>query len=206
MDAVAVVISGLALLASSWAIIVARGARRDARALGHLDLEPHVEIDARPHQLGGNPPHYVVRNAGPVEAVQLTVDLISMRYDAERNRIRFYSAGSEESRHVGTLAPHKEVTFQFESHFLDVNARLAAPVEHNVLAIRATYRRDADRRRFVARTFYFVNPDGQWVSERDSSLPELYGPIIDAAHASTPDQPRYLGADPVHRVTDDESG
>lgn len=204
MDVVAILISALALGVSGWAFLVARGARSDARALGHLDLEPRLDIRATPNRTDRDPPYFILRNVGPVNAVQLTIDLISLRYSPKKNSIDVYVSGSEHTQYVEALAPHHEVSFPFEDHFLEVNARLESPVEHNVFAIRVTYRRDSDRRRFVARSFYFVNPDGRWVSENDSSLPELYDPIIDAAHASDSNLPRFLVSDVVYRETDDE--
>jgi hypothetical protein len=44
------------------------------------------------------------------------------------------------------------------------------------MEIRLKYRRPSDKEQYVESAFYFVNPDGRWVSER--SLPdEVYGPI-----------------------------
>ena len=64
---------------------------------------------------------------------------------------------------------------------------------HNVIEACITYRRDPDRKFFGRRAFYFLNPEGRWVSEADQSIHnEEYTVIMKAARESTPCGHRQL--------------
>ena len=65
----------------------------------------------------------------------------------------------------------RPLIFPFDKHWLNVNARLQEPLQHNIIEIRLIYHISPDlTRKFQKSAFYFINPEGRWVSENDSSL------------------------------------
>jgi hypothetical protein len=81
-----------------------------------------------------------------------------------------------------TIAPRGTKVVNFQKGWLERNARLEAPPHHNILEIRLQYRRAQDLEAYDVSAFYFINPDGRWVSEDDSSLRDaIYHALKEAA-------------------------
>jgi hypothetical protein len=115
--------------------------------------------------------------------------MFSHRYYAEGDKVAATVGDSENETFIDNLGPQKVATFRFHEGWLNTNARLATPVQHNVLEIRLSYRRSQDLQEYDVSAFYFVNPDVRWVSESDNSLREpLYGALraAIAKHRSHP--------------------
>ena len=81
------------------------------------------------------------------------------------------------------LPPDTAVTFLSDS-----TCFLCPPLEedaHCVVELRWSYRREQDGTVYDTREFFFLNPEGRWVSRFDGSLPDsIYGPVKDAVLSS----------------------
>jgi len=140
---------------------------------------------------------------GPVDAIQLEVQLFALIFSPGRQKIRTIVTGSTEEKRIEKLSTWNRVSVSLPDHWLNVQARTAKPMENNVMEIRLIYRREADLRQFVERAFYFVNPEGQWVSENDGSLSkEVYSPIIKAANQTPAVGLLWPLFDPLHPAED----
>ena len=200
----AVIFAGGALIVSGLAYKVTLEAQRDTRAITGLDRRPVLAFDAFFRKFDDHPPsHYTVSNIGSVAAIHLEILPITHRYNSSD---RDFQVSSYDGRQIIVeLRPLKSETFEFSEHFLNVNARLAEPPEHNILEIRLTYRHPSDMREFVESAFYFVNPDGFWVKENSQSLtPEVYGPIKEAALKFAKRMYFSNPSDPLHTIAPKE--
>lgn len=204
--AISAILSFTALGVSIYSAYISKQARKDARAVARLDIHPAIELWSNFQSIGGRPAHFIVKNGGPIEVDQLEVQLVSHRYIPEKGAIGVSVFGSEERYRVPKLAPWSGRVFEFPELWLDVNARIQKPPHHNVIEIRLKYRRPVDLAVYEACAFYFVSPDGRWVSENDQSLtPHVYEPIKAAAFRASEKELRYLGHDNLHRIVRSDS-
>ena len=82
---------------------------------------------------------------------------------------------------IEKIDPQKTKSYKFCEGWINTNARLHNPPQHNIMEIQITYRRPQDLEEYNESAYYFVNPDGLWVSEKSSSLDsELYESIKSA--------------------------
>jgi hypothetical protein len=110
---------------------------------------------------------------GPVEAIQIQVKMFTHRrlsYKNGQTKIGFSLYDSRNTTTITNIKPQETKSFKFEGGWLDVNARVQEPPQHNVMEIMVVYRRPQDLKEYSESAFYFVNPDGHWVPEKDSSL------------------------------------
>jgi hypothetical protein len=156
-------------------------ARKDARAISGLDLKPKISLNTLFKEINKIPPHYVISNNGPVDALQIEVQLISHRYRKDISKIKVSTTGSDERKIIPKLPPLTNIAFKFPELWLDVNARIEQPPEHNIMEIRISYRRPPDMMKYTESAFYFINKEGRWVAENDNSLDkDIYAPIKNA--------------------------
>jgi hypothetical protein len=191
----------IALFVSGVAAWFGYLARQDSIILSGLELKPEIKVKANINKNKFN--DLRIYNSGPVDAFQLEAKLIYHRYFEKTKNIRVSGTWSETTFAVQKLEPLKTATFKIPEHFLYVNAMLQEPKEHNVLELRVSYRRPADLTLFSESAFYFVNPDGLWVSESSNSLnSETYESIKTAAYSmlNRRDTPLNLGWDKLYPV------
>jgi hypothetical protein len=196
------IISIISLTVAGYSAVVATGVRRDNRAIAALDLRPQLKLRTF---LGAHkkiPRHFTIDNIGPLEAVQIEVQLLSHFYDRKKDRM-ISGWGSENLYRIGSLTPPHVVQIPFNDHFLDVNARLHKPLQDNVIEIRISYRHPTDMQLFRESAFCFVNPEGQWVAENISSVSnEAYGKLKEALFArfGNIDPGSINGPDQLHPI------
>lgn len=143
--------------------------------LSKLDLRPRFKLYTLFKSTGKIPPQWGLTNTGPVEAVQVKVQMVSHRYFPARQMIQISLTGSNETTAISEIGPQATKSYAFGKGWLNTNARVQEPAQHNIMEIMVTYRRPQDLREYSESAYYFVNPDGLWVGERDSSLKgELY--------------------------------
>ena len=192
----------IALIVSAFAAWFGYLARQDSRIISGLELKPEIKVNANINKNKFKDFRIILHNSGPVDALQLKAKLIAHRYYEKTKNIRISGTGSETIFAVQKLEPLKTVIFEVPEHFLYVNAMIQEPKEYNVLELRIDYRRPPDLKSFSESAFYFVNPDGVWVSESSSSLkPETYETIKNAAYAMlSRNSPLNLGWDKLYPV------
>ncbi len=188
-----VVLSILALGVSWQAYRNSVVARKDARAISGLDLRPTIGLNTQFTKIAGMPPHYIVSNNGPVDALQLEVQLISHRYHKNVDAIKISVTGTDQRKVVPKVPPLSSIAFRFPDLWLDENARIEQPPEHNVMEIRISYRRPPDMTQYIETAIYFINKEGYWVPENSSSLDKAtYEPIKKAMYAKLKQSDRYM--------------
>lgn len=191
----------VAIVISLYSVHIASQARDDVRAIAGLDVRPVLKLDAEFRRIKDTAPHFTVTNDGPVDALQLEIQPKSHRYSRKDRDLQISTYDTSRRRLIRKLPPLSTVSFPFSDHWLNVNARLAEPPEHNIMEIRLSYRRPSDMHQYVESAFYFVNPDGQWAKENSASLKlAIYGPIKEAALRFANRIPRIDASDKLHPI------
>lgn len=186
-------LSVIALGVACWSATTAHKASDLSRTLAKLDFRPDVRIHSRFQDIARFPPHVSLTNIGPVDAVQVTVKMYSHRYFPSLGKISFTLECSENNAFFERIEPRGREVVKFREGWLDSNARVQVPPQHNILEIRIEYRRDQDLEAFNFSAFYYVNSDGRWVSETDSSLREpIYHTLKEAANDHSSSFPQYF--------------
>lgn len=171
---------------------VAKQSLNDQRALSKIAIDPQVKLRTSLMKGGNIPPHFTIENIGLVEIEQIKIQLFSHRFMPEKGGIGISSYGSEGLYILPSLPMGKSASWKFPDYWLDVNTRVQEPLHHNIMEIRLMYLRPADLKLYETSAFYFINPDGNWVSEDSQSIrSEVYRPIKDAAHRSYEMMYRY---------------
>jgi len=165
--------------------MIAEKARNDVRAIEKLDLEPLIIFRMEFREIKDYPPHLAVTTLGPIEALQISIQLSAMSYDSIRGKIRTSSSWSEVQWSIAKLEIMQPKYFTLPRYWLEIRSNLI-PIP-DVMEACIVYRRDPDLKAYGRRAFYFFNREGRWVSERDQSIhSEEYADIIKAAHATQP--------------------
>ena len=170
-----------------YAAVIGTLAWKDTHAIGRLDLKPQLRLRTTFMQIGDIPPRFTIFNEGPIDAVQMKIDLMTHRYleaEDKTKKARLVTIwGTDTTWTIPKLPPVFAKSIEFPKGWLAINARSGEFPHHNVMEIRLTYRVEPDMRQFIDSAFYFVNPEGMWVKENNSSLtPEVYDPIKDAIY------------------------
>lgn len=168
-------VSLVALLISGLSLFLYMKNSEVTQKLAKLDFHPILSLDTLFVTIGKIPPHWELTNIGPVEAVQVKVQLISHRYYPTTEMIQISLTGPGGTTSISTIAPQETKSYTFPKGWLDTNARLQNPPQCNIIEILLTYRRPQDLREYSESAYYFVDPNGFWVPETSSSLKgELY--------------------------------
>jgi hypothetical protein len=166
------------IVISVFALKTAMEAKDDARKIYLLDIWPELQIQTSLNPIKNHASGFTVKNRGPVKAVQLKIALIAYRYQNGSGReSSSFVIGSDQQYELKELASNERKVFTI-SDSVASNARFQKPEHFNVLEIRLSYRRESDMNKQTKSAYYFINPEGKWVSENDSSLtPKIYDPI-----------------------------
>ena len=165
----AILISCVALIISVLALWISYCSYRDSRAVAKLDIWPEIELDGSLVPKRKMPRYVAVSNRGPGDALELSVQLLSHFYDRPKDRtMSIY--GSQEEFHYKVLKAQDSARITLSDHWFDVNAQLQKPKDHNVIEIRIEYRRPADMKKRKMSAYFFLSPDGIWVSENSNSI------------------------------------
>lgn len=183
-----ILISIFAFGGAIWANYIANNANKIASKnydltlkLSKLDLRPIIRLDTLFKSIGKTPPHLSLTNIGPIEAQQIKIKMLSHRYFLKKNEILISGSNSMNDIFIEKIEPQKIKSYKFREGWINTNARLQNPPQHNIMEIQITYRRPQDLEEYSESAYYFVNPEGFWVGEKSSSLDsELYESIKSA--------------------------
>ena len=182
----ALIVSFIALNKADDANRIANKAIEDTRSIEKLDLEPEISLDMEFRRIKDRQPHLLISNYGPIDAIQLTIQFHFLRYDSVSENIRLYMSATGRPWTLAKLEAMESKFFTLPPELLETS-RLPEPANYHVMEACITFRREPDRKFFGGRAFYFINPEGRWVSERDQTINwEPYEAIIEAAHQSRP--------------------
>lgn len=165
-------VSVAALAVSIWSAHVATRDSEVTRRLSKLEFHPVLELQTVLNPVGNITPFWQVTNTGPVEAVQVKVQFFTHWYSSKLDMIQIAgkTGGPGTTSIIETIKPQEVKGFEFPRGFLDTNARLYDPPQHNILEILITYRRPQDLNEYSESAYYFVNADGLWVPEMENSI------------------------------------
>jgi hypothetical protein len=184
-------------------------ARKEARLISGLDLRPDIRLtsDFKRIKIAKNigkeiqekEPYFLIENNGPIDAIQLEVQMFMHKYSPDTDRLEQGVTGSWWHWVIEKLPPLKSKVFPIDSGIY-IYPTSTSPSWHYVLEIRLSYRRNPDLHMFSKRAFYFVGPQGFWVSEHDSSTlnTEQYIPIVRAAIGGKAWEPMWRYNDILH--------
>jgi len=168
-------VSLVALSISGWSALLSTRNSEVTHRLAKLDFRPILRLNTLFVSVGKIHPHWELTNTGPVEAVQVEVQLISHRYFPVTEKIQVSMTGSDTVTSISTVAPQETKSCVFPKGWLDTNVRLQDPAQCNIMEILLTYRRPQDLKEYSESAYYFVDPKGLWAPETSSSLKgELY--------------------------------
>lgn len=181
------IISFIAILLSISALWRGCAVEKDNRALSYLDLRPHLRLNSFLKETQDFPAHFTLYNAGPVDAVQVEIQLSILGLSTEsKETTRVAIMDLENPIILPRLGALNRKSFKLPLEWLINNCKLSKPPKYSVVEILVKYLREADRKLYAERAFYFLNPDNRLVTEYDNSLhKKIYKPIIKAAHRST---------------------
>jgi len=158
------------IILSIAAISIACSNHELTRRLEKLDFRPGIRLTTFFSPVKDNPSYLTITNTGPVEAVQIRIRMFTHRYFSKTGTVRMSLNNSLHDIDAGKLTPRESKDYIFNDTWLNINARLIQPPEHNIMEIQITYRRPQDLKEYDESAFYFVNPKGSWAPENSSSL------------------------------------
>jgi hypothetical protein len=167
---VPVLISLVALAMSGWSAWQSAKNNQVARRLSKLDFRPTLRLYSLFKPVGKIPPHWELTNTGPIEAIQIKVEMISHRYFPQKKGFMASLRNSINTTTISSIKPQETKSYEFQEGWLNSNARLQDPVQFNVMEILVTYRRPQDLKDYSDSAYYFINPNGLWVCEGSNSL------------------------------------
>jgi hypothetical protein len=159
---------GLPIAVSAVALYVSVGANRialqqskDVRAVEKLDLAPALHLEAY-IGTGGPPREFVVYNPGPLDAIQLRVELSLYSYSELEKRVRARESSSDWNFQRPQLASFDQTGFAFPVGFWR-SAELPKPGRQTIVGIRLIYHHPISLQSYAQEAFYCRKPDGKWV-------------------------------------------
>lgn len=167
---VPIFISLVALVISAWSACQSAKNSEVTRRLSKLDFRPTLRLESLFKAIGKIPPHWSLTNIGPVEAVQIKVEMISHRYIPGQKKMSLSLKNTINTTAISTIPPQETRAYKFQDGWLEANARLQDPPQCYVMEILVTYRRPQDLKEYSESAYYFVDPAGLWVPENSSSL------------------------------------
>jgi hypothetical protein len=174
-----------ALLLSVVAILQSHKAKNDLRILNKIDFRPKIALRARLEKISNQiPAHINIINRGPVDAIQVQIQFYFHKYFPKQQKVRASATGSDLQWIIDKLTPLKPKNILInESSLNDLLPAFSDNEKHyRILEIRLNYRREVGLKEYSESAFYFVSPEGKWVSEASSALnSEIYKPIKEAA-------------------------
>lgn len=187
------IIAIIAVIFSLIAIYQSHLTRKDARLISGLELRPDICLTSDfkrikiarivdEKEIKEREPYFLIENNGPIDAIQLEIQMFLHRYSPDTDRLEGSITWSTDNWVIEKLPPLESKVFPIDRWYYTQPAA-NSPYWHSVLEIRLSYRRNPDKHKFSKRAFYFVGPQEFWVCESDySSLnTERYIPIVRAA-------------------------
>jgi len=203
------IIALVALAFSGVAIWQSHLTRNDTKILNKLNFRPTLALQAKLKKTNNTiPAHLNLINKGPIDAVQVQVQFYFHKYSEEQQKVVISGWDSGQQWTLDRLPSLKQVNIGVNE--LSLKGMLPALSDHEkycrILEIRLNYRREVDLKKYSERAFYFVNPDGEWVSERDSTLnSDFYKEIKEAVFGSfTVNSDQIDFSDTLHGLSDEE--
>jgi len=134
-----------------------------------LSLQPNIELKTEFRLIMDLPPHFKLTNKGPVNAFQINVKFTYLRYDPSSKSIGVIFSQADWEWNIPELKINESRIFRLPESLLGKNTRSQEPVYHNVLEVKVKFANPYGRR-FEAKGYYFINPQGSWVFEADNSI------------------------------------
>ena len=177
--------SVLALWLSWNANDISKKNREDFRAVEKLNLSPEILLSAYFNQSEKFTPHIAVRNIGPVKAVQSTIKFLELRYSPVHKKIKL--AITRDEVRIPDLAPREYYNFKIPeqqnyNYFRKLSEVTKQPIEHFVIEVLISYRRESDLKLFSFKTFYFFDEEGNILSEKYIAAREKYQEVLESLY------------------------
>ena len=209
---ITVLISSIALFCAKEANKISKQARDDFRLVEKLDLAPKILFQANFGTHDKIPAHLFIKNTGPIEAINVTVRLLELRYIPNPNPRLAAMADSADIFNVPNLSPGKHHIFNLPNHwnykyFYEVRKRTSIPIDHFIIEAFISYSKDPERKLFNFRSFYFFDKDGNIISETSIKSKEEYKEMLEYIYKTKIDKnlidDSYMQTDILHSVHGD---
>jgi hypothetical protein len=193
----------LPLVLSLWALYLSRQANlivhqqtSDFRAVEKLDLAPDLRLATwlGSEDIPDIPRHLTLYNAGPLDAINVRVELRLYFYLESTKQVKGLINDSSWNFQAPKLEVHNQVSFPFPSGFWS-QIQEARSSQRNIFGVRIIYHHPTSLATTVSEAFYFLDPNGRWVQENDSSLkPDLYDDLREAVLKRAQEQTEDLSS------------
>lgn len=206
---ITVIISIVALYSARKANIISKKNRDDYRLVEKLDLAPEILFRANFGTHEKIPANIFIKNIGPIEAINVTVRLLELRYIPNPNPRLMAVTGSKDIFNVPNLSPRKHHNFKIPEnwnykYFHKVQEMRGIPIEHFIIEAFISYQKEPTRELFNFRTFYFFEKDGNIISEKVIINNEEYKDMLDYIYKTKIDKnlidDSYMQTDILHFV------
>lgn len=178
------ILISIAALYFAWeANKISRHNRTDLRAIERLDLTPVIQFRAH---FGSVEPFFEITNLGPIEPVQIEIQLFELRYNPDVGEIKFAITGSEATWKFPKLNLNKSKQIKIPKEWyspkiwLDKSKVTKLPIQNFVVEVLVSFRREPDLELFEKRAFYFHDAKGNKVKENNIPHKVEYAEILAA--------------------------
>jgi len=181
---IAIIISGFSIYYAWEANTISKENREDYRAVEKLDLNPKILLQARFTSIGKSPPHITIKNIGPIEAKQIKARLIELRYLPNPKPRLAAITSSEDTFDIPDISHDRHYSFKISgkwnyAYFDRISKDTNIPIEHFIIEVFISYRKEPNLAPFNLRAFYFCRKDGDIIPERGINDNETYKDILD---------------------------
>lgn len=176
---------------------IARRAYQDSRSTSLLDLDPNIKLASLLNFDHGGVPEFRIYNEGPVDAVQVSVQLVDL-YFRDRDMNRQMSYNSADRWQIGRLIPFESFRIPIPAETLDRVANPKTDPLHYALELQIVYRRESDRKIYASRAVYFIDPDRNLVRENVHTINNQTYAELKAAAFEPVSEAKLWGDDRLH--------
>ncbi len=147
-----------------------------ARWIANLDPRVTLDVDLnlKRNELNEIPPHFKIKNWGPIKAEQVEVRFTAFEYNKATKEVEFsmHSSGDEDGQNflIGDLDALKYKFFKVDNKLLSLYLEKKVPDTESIIETQVSYRRESDKKSYSSFVYSFVGSDGEWVSLNEESL------------------------------------
>lgn len=172
------IVSIISAVFSSAAAYYAIDNALQARQIANLDPRVTLDVDLnlKKSESSEIPPHFKIKNWGPIKAEQAEVRFTAFEYNKATKEVEFsmHSSGDEDGQNflIGDLDALKYKFFKVDNKLLSLYLEKKVPNTEPVIEAQVSYRRESDKKSYLFFVYSFIDSNGEWVSLNEES-PDL---------------------------------
>lgn len=182
---IAIVISLFALANSYKQTYIAEESREDYIALQKLEIDPRIQFNTRFKQGKEEKAFSILTNLGPVNIVQVEIKSYELLYDPNFKDFRI--AITNNNYNFKEIAPKASKILNWGNGLGNLHRATSQYRKYINYAfqIELSYMREADLKQYKKAAFYFINKEGEFLSEARVIGEDRYKVILEAVYRNT---------------------